>query len=147
MLELDLKIKKLHPDTKIPAYAKPGDAGLDLTATSCYFQSSTQCWVYGTGLALEIPDGYVGLIFPRSSISNYDLSLGNAVGVIDNKFRGEITFKFKQTNTLKDEVSQYKVGDRIGQLIIMPYPKVNIKVIDELSTTERGVGGYGSTGV
>lgn len=82
---LEVKFKKLVPEAKIPAYAKPGDAGLDLTATSKNWSDDFQCFIYGTGLAVEIPKGYVGLIFPRSSIRKYCLALTNCVGVIDSK--------------------------------------------------------------
>lgn len=82
---LEVKFKKLVPEAKIPAYAKPGDAGLDLTATSKHWSDDFKCFVYGTGLAVEIPEGYVGLIFPRSSIRKYCLALTNCVGVIDSK--------------------------------------------------------------
>ena len=100
-------------------------------------------YVYGTGLAMEIPKGYVGLIFPRSSISKTSHSLRNAVGVIDSGYRGEIIFKFS-INTHNSPV--YEVGERIGQMIIMPYPQVEFEEAFELSKTERGKGGYGSTG-
>lgn len=82
---MDVKIKKLHEDAIIPNYAKKGDAGLDLTAISFRYEAEYDCFVYGTGLALEIPKGYVGLIFPRSSNSKTTAYLTNSVGVIDSK--------------------------------------------------------------
>lgn len=100
--------------------------------------------VYGTSLAFELPEGYVGLLFPRSSISKYDLRLTDAVGVLDAHYRGEVTFKFKPTGFL--ECSHYEVGDRIGQLIIMPIPEIEFEEAEELSQTDRGTGGYGSSG-
>lgn len=159
---MEIKIKRLHPDAVIPCYAKTGDAGMDLTAVSMsYDEYGNIC--YGTGLAFEIPQGYVGLIFPRSSICKNQLLLSNAVGVIDSGYRGEVSFKFKPSMALdkrqcvkvdKDRlwsvaVKQneiYKIGERIGQMIIMPYPKVEFVEVDELSQTERGEGGYGSSG-
>ena len=93
---MEVKIKKLCDSAVIPSYAKPGDAGMDLVATSRIFDKYGNV-EYGTGLAMEIPEGYVGLLFPRSSISKQDLSLANAVGVIDSGYRGEIKFKFKPT--------------------------------------------------
>ena len=141
---MEVKIKKLHPDAVIPVYSKPGDAGLDLTATSIMGDSHDNI-VYGTGLAIEIPEGYVGLLYPRSSNSKTDLYLTNHVGVIDSGYRGEIMFKFRPINGVVD-ASIYGVGDRIGQLIIMPYPKVELIEVDELSDSERGEGGFGSTG-
>ena len=99
-------------------------------------------YVYLTGIALEIPSGYVGLLFPRSSVSRTCLSLANSVGVVDSGYRGEIMLKFGCSSTL----SCYKVGDRIGQLIIMPYPQVQFEQVEELSDSDRGEGGFGSTG-
>ena len=136
-----IRTKKLHPDAIIPKYAKPGDAGLDLTAT--WKRQVMDIVTYGVSLAIEIPDGYVGLLFPRSSIYKTKMTLSNCVGVIDSGYRGEIMMKFKMT----DNRTMYEVGDRIGQLVIMPYPKVEFEEVDELSETSRGSGGYGSTGV
>ena len=162
MRNIKVKIKKTRPDAVIPRYAKVGDAGLDLTATSMYYDEYGNI-CYGTGLAFEIPEGYVGLIFPRSSICKEQLLLSNAVGVIDSGYRGEVSFKFKPSMALDNRqcvkadeeklwsiaVRQndiYKVGDRIGQMIIMPYPSVEFEEVEELSETERGEGGYGSSG-
>ncbi len=144
MPKLKVRIKKFHPNAVIPKYANLGDAGVDLVAISKEYEESTECWVYGTGLGLELPDGYVGLIFPRSSLTKYSLSLGNHVGVIDAGYRGEVKFKFKP-NPLSS-LPTYKVGDKIGQLIVIPYPEVEFEEVDELTSTERGAGGYGSTG-
>lgn len=141
--QVKLKIKKIADNAIIPKYAKAGDAGLDLTATSKEWDETTRCVVFSIGLAIEIPEGYVGLIFPRSSICKTPLMLSNAVGVVDSGYRGEIKFYFK----IVDRSSKnYEVGDRIGQLIIMPYPQVELVEIDELSTSDRGVGGFGSSG-
>ena len=139
---MKVNVKKLHPNAVVPKYAKAGDAGMDLYATSESYDEHGN-YVYGTGLAMEIPKGYVGLIFPRSSISKTSHSLRNAVGVIDSGYRGEIIFKFS-INTHNSPV--YEVGERIGQMIIMPYPQVEFEEAFELSKTERGKGGYGSTG-
>lgn len=154
MERIDVKIKVVDSsiETVIPKYAKTGDAGLDLIATSIATISSDVNYIeYGTNLAIALPEGYVGLIYPRSSLSNYDLILSNHVGVIDSGYRGEIKFRFKKT--LRDGqlfnpiAKNYKVGDKIGQMIIMPYPKVFFEVVDELGETERGSGGFGSSGV
>jgi dUTP pyrophosphatase len=150
---MKVRIKKVHPDAVIPRYAKDGDAGLDLTATSMsYDEFGNIC--YGTGLAFEIPKGYVGLIFPRSSICKEQLLLSNSVGVIDSGYRGEVSFKFKpslaldslQCVTDRKLYGVYKVGERVGQMIIMPYPSIEFEEVDDLSETERGDGGYGSSG-
>ena len=143
---LEVKIKKLHKDSVIPTYAKSGDAGMDLTAISKSYDEHGNV-VYGIGLAFEIPKGYVGLLFPRSSNTKKDLILGNSVGVLDSGYRGEVVLKFKAA--LKDQHRMkeiYEIGDCIGQIIILPYPQVQFNVVDELSSTERGTGGFGSSG-
>lgn len=137
-----LKIKKLHEDAVIPSYAKTGDAGLDLTAISESWNDDSSIVTYGTGLAIEIPEGHVGLLFPRSSVYKTTLCLSNSVGVIDSGYRGEVMLKFRY---LEDGMV-YDIKDRVGQLIVMPIPTMEILEVDELSETERGEGGYGSTG-
>jgi dUTP pyrophosphatase len=141
--KFEVKIKKLRGDAVIPVYSKDGDAGLDLTATEI-ISNTTFGVTYGTGISMEIPKGYVGLVYPRSSIRNYDLTLSNSVGVIDSGYRGEIQVTFKKTNGL--DSLKYKTGDRVVQIIIVPYPKVTFVEVDELSKTERDKGGFGSTG-
>ena len=138
---MQVKIRMSHPDAKLPTYAKPGDAGMDMYCTD-FSMDDYGNYVYYTGIHMEIPTGYVGLIFPRSSISKTGLSLRNSVGVIDSGYRGEIMFKFSGNSSR----TSYEIGDRIGQIIIMPYPQVEFVEQEELSETERGVGGYGSTG-
>ena len=177
---LRVRVKKLTENAVLPTYAHDTDAGMDLYAASKTFDDYGNM-VIGTGIAVEIPKGYVGLVFPRSSICQHYCYMPNSVGVIDSDFRGEITFKFaartsesipqKLWNRLTKvfvgagyrqhlkaaetvdilnfwgrDGQSYQVGDRIGQLIIMPYPKVQLIESDELSTTDRGTGGYGSTG-
>lgn len=142
---MKVKVKKLHKNAVIPKYAKPGDAGLDLTAVDKSYDLDKNCIVYDTGLAFEIPDNHVGLIFPRSSICKKQLRLTNAVGVIDSKYRGSIKFFFKSENDICLS-NKYNVGDRIGQIIIIPYPSIEIEEAEKLNETERGSGGFGSTG-
>tara|TARA_B100001093_G_scaffold489236_1_gene527218 strand:+ start:1461 stop:1886 length:426 start_codon:yes stop_codon:yes gene_type:complete len=137
-----VKVRRLDAGAVIPKYAKPGDAGMDLYATTQSFDKHGN-YVYGTGLAIEIPEGYVGLLFPRSSISKTAHSLRNAVGVIDSGYRGEIMMKY-DINTRNLPV--YTVGDRIAQIIILPYPQIEFEEVGELSDSERGSGGFGSTG-
>ena len=123
---------------------------------------------YGTGLAFEVPEGYVMLIFPRSSVSKYDLSLANAVGVLDSSYRGELKLRFKRNYVIKhlgdnktleksafehrispteilicDKI--YEIGDKVGQIMIVPYPQIEFNEVEELSETQRGSGGFGST--
>lgn len=149
---MEVRIKKLHPNAVIPTYAKDGDAGMDLTAVTKSYDRDGNI-VYGTGLAFEIPKGHVGLVFPRSSLSRLDIALSNCVGVIDSGYRGEVTAKFKPAMLFNREQRPiilnnriYNVGERIAQLIIIPYPQITFVEADELSETERGAGGYGSSG-
>ncbi len=139
---MKVKVMKLDAGARIPKYSKRGDAGMDLYAVTQKFDNHGN-YVYGTGLAMEIPEGHVGLIFPRSSISKTAHSLRNAVGVIDSGYRGEIMMKF-DINTINSPV--YEVGDRIAQIIILPYPQIEFEETQELSDSERGTGGFGSTG-
>lgn len=139
---MKVKIKRLDKSAVIPKYAKDGDAGLDLTATAYKVNEKGQ-YVYTSDLALEIPDGYVGLLFPRSSICKKDLEMTNSVGVIDSNYRGPIKSVFNPTC---EDPEIYELGERFAQLIIIPYPKIEFEEVEELSETERGSGGYGSTG-
>jgi len=138
---MKVKIKKIHPEATIPSYAKPGDAGMDLTAVDVSTPGGKHI-TYHTGLAIEIPEGYVGLLFPRSSVYKTGQTLSNCVGVIDSGYRGEIMLKY----TLSPYGLDYQIGERVGQLIIMPYPHVEFVEENQLTQTERGEGGYGSTG-
>lgn len=139
---LDVKIKKLNSNAVIPSYSKDGDAGMDLVATEIISETTEQV-TYGTGISMEIPKGYVGLVFPRSSIRKYELELTNSVGVIDSGYRGEIQATF---NKVHHKLNKYNVGDRIVQIMIIPYPQVSFIEVEELSSSERGSGGFGSTG-
>jgi dUTP pyrophosphatase len=144
--QLKVNIKKLHSNAVIPSYSKDGDAGMDLVSTEI-ISETTQQITYGTGISMEIPKGYVGLVFPRSSIRKYDLALTNCVGVIDSGYRGELQATFKKTNWLKgNESEKYQIGDRIAQIMIIPYPQIKFEEVSELSNSDRGMGGFGSTG-
>jgi dUTP pyrophosphatase len=138
-----VKVKKLDSNAVVPSYSKVGDAGMDLTITK-EIENTSFSVSYGFGIAMEIPKGYVGLIFPRSSVRNQDLILSNCVGVIDSGYRGELQATFKKTQGL-DSI-KYKVGERGAQIIILPYPTIYMAEVPELSDTERGTGGFGSTG-
>lgn len=139
---MEIRIKKLVPEAVMPKKAHASDAGFDLVAVTAGFKNG--CWVCGTGLAFEIPDGYVGLVFPRSSIVGKDMSMANAVGVIDAGYRGEVTCRFRLTGNM--ELPRYGVGERVAQIVFMKLPDVELLESDELSDSERGEGGYGSTG-
>ena len=147
---LKVRFKKLVENAVIPSYSKEGDAGMDLTAVRTELVDyGNQLKVY-TGIAVEIPKGYVGLLFPRSSIVKTNNRLGNCVGVIDSGYRGEITFVFDNIaidpKLISDYDYSYQARDRVGQLVILPFPKVELEEVEELSESERGVGGYGHTG-
>ena len=152
---LDVLIKKLHADSKLPTYSKAGDAGMDLYAHNIKPSENNRdpFLEYGTGIAVKIPEGYVGLVFPRSSISKTPYILANSVGVIDSGYLGEIKLRYKIDSTVVEhsqygnvDVEYYDIGDRIGQLMILPYPTVNLVEVNELPSTERGDGGFGSSG-
>ena len=139
---MQIKFKKLRQEAVIPKRSTEGSAGYDLTAV--HVESEKERLICYTGLAVEIPAGYVGLIFPRSSIHKTGLALANSVGVIDSDYRGEISFVFyKEWPSFQ---TQYSNGDRVGQLMILPIPDLEFVEADSLSETERGTGGYGSTG-
>ena len=140
---LEIKFKKLVETAKCPTKAHPTDAGADLTAVSREWNEELKCWIYGTGIATESPEGYVGLVFPRSSIRKYTLAQCNAVGVIDSSYRGEIMVSYKLTS---DVEKIYNIGDKIAQFIILPYPEVSYKEVETLSETDRGENGHGSSG-
>jgi dUTP pyrophosphatase len=140
---MKIQFQKLHHDAVTPKRAHDTDAGFDLVATECDFAPGGM-FVCKTGIAVEIPLGYFGAIFPRSSIRNTPLILSNCVGVIDSGYRGEIVFSFRWVNTA--DGMQYKSGDRIGQLVILPLPEVEFEEVLVLSESKRGVGGFGSTG-
>lgn len=147
---LKVRFKKLVENAVTPSYSKEGDAGMDIIATHTEFiDYGNQLKVY-TGIAVEIPKGYVGLLFPRSSVVTTNNRLANCVGVIDSGYRGEITFIFDNININGDLISDYdytyQPRNKVGQLVILPFPKVELEEVEELSDSERGVGGYGHTG-
>ncbi len=138
---MKIRFQKLHPDAVTPKRAHPTDAGFDLVAIS--EAKSRGLYLYGTGIAVEIPEGYFGAIFQRSSVKDTCLTLSNAVGVIDSGYRGEIRFAFRWSMGIG---LTYGIGDRIGQLVILPLPAVEFEEASELSPSPRGNGGFGSTG-
>jgi dUTP pyrophosphatase len=157
-----IKYKKLVPEAKSPIRIFDVDAGFDLFALT---KTETPDFVeYGTGLAFEIPEGMVGLVFPRSSVTKYDFILKNSVGIIDASFRGEIKCRFYDTEKNLDyyrleidgfinkiynprnEKKHYKIGERICQIVFLELPKITLIEAEKLSDTERGSGGFGHTG-
>lgn len=140
---MEIKFKRLQDNAVMPTKAHATDAGCDLTAAN-FGTDLDGNFVYGAGIAVEIPTGFVGLVFPRSSVAGVGLQLTNCVGVIDSGYRGEVKMKFRPHG--RGVCNPYKVGDRIGQLIVMPYPEVTFTEVEQLSDSERGEGGYGSSG-
>ena len=143
---MEVKIKKLDSRAVIPTYSKPGDAGMDITAISMKFEENYI--EYGTGLSFEVPEGYVMLIFPRSSISTKGMMLANCVGVLDSGYRGELKLRFNIVCQPGKLLRQYyNPRDKIGQIMIIPYPIIEFTEVEELSDSVRGEGGFGSTGI
>lgn len=140
---MEIRVKRLSGNAVIPARAHEWDAGFDLVCTGVDEDRRHSCVVYHTGLAFEIPDGYVGLLFPRSSIYREDLALCNSVGVVDSGYRGEVMLRYRK---LQPHIHRYSTGDRVGQIVFVRLPEVELSESDTLTSTDRGEGGFGSTG-
>ncbi len=157
-----IKFKKLDENAVIPSYAHDGDVGMDMTTISVEYVPEKDMYIYHTGLACELEKGYGMFLFPRSSNSKTEAYLTNHVGIVDPIYRGEIQLRYKNRDRYRKSFwellsgkidmeralskAPYKVGDRVGQMVVFPYPQVHVQVVDELSETERGTGGFGSTG-
>jgi len=137
---MKIEIKRLHKNAKATK-AHDADAGVDLTATTC--EPGQHFVEYGTGVAVNIPKGYVGLLFARSSISKTDMMLANSVGVIDSGYQGEVKVRMRRLYGKQDS---YKIGDRICQLVIVPLVDYQFIEVDEFEQTDRGAGAFGSSG-
>ena len=142
---MEIKFKKLNDKAVEPKYAHNSDACVDLTVISREYDNITKCYVYGTGLAFELPENTVGLLFARSSICNKDMILSNHVGIIDSGYLGEVKAKFR-TTAPNHKASLYEIGERALQLMVIPRPKMTFTEVSELGTSERGTGGFGSSG-
>lgn len=138
--KLRIKFRKLKPNAKKPYQATRGSAGFDLYSTDVERTLLTE--KHNLGIAVQIPEGYVGLLFPRSSCAKTGKWMGNSVGVIDSDYVGELSAVFYT----REGAESYEVGDRVAQLLVIPTPHIEWKEVDELTPTERGSGGYGSTG-
>jgi dUTP pyrophosphatase len=143
--ELRISLRRLDPDLPLPSYAHPGDAGADLVAAEEVELSPGARAAVRTGVALAIPDGYVGLVHPRSGLAaRLGVTVLNAPGTVDAGYRGEILvilINHDRANTVK--ISR---GDRIAQLVVQRVERAVFEVVDELDDTARGAGGHGSTG-
>lgn len=167
--QVNVKFQKLVPEAVVPTFGREGDVGADLVCTSRHFDENGAA-VYGTGIAIQLPEGYYADLRARSSIAKYDLVLANGVGTIDPNYRGELILKFKPAAAFcetadaersgkttvdfdtiafpeKDyETTLYNIGDKIGQLVILPYPKVNFIEVEQVEDSNRGAAGFGSSG-
>lgn len=141
---MELRVK-LTDGAPLPKHAKEGDAGLDLTTREAVTVLPNSTKMVGTGVSVEIPAGYVGLVFPRSGLAGRrGVTLANCVGVIDSGYRGEIHAPLHNLDAWSAE--KIEAGERVCQLVIVPFETVQCVEVDELSDTERGGGGFGSTG-
>lgn len=141
---LEIKFKLNHPNAIIPKYAYDTDACFDLF---CAESKKSDLFVeYNTGINILIPEDYVGLLFPRSSVTNKTLILKNSVGVIDHGYLGDIKLRYYITPMHDDNVNTYDIGDRVGQMLIIPRPKIKLLQVESFEDTQRGTNGYGSTG-
>ncbi len=138
---MKIQYKLLYEGAVAPTKAHATDAGYDLTAWSASTSNVSDYIEYNTGVAINIPEGYVGLLFPRSSVSNKDIILKNCVGVLDSGYQGAILFRYRKYG---DNI--YQVGDRVGQLVILKLPEVELEETDSFTKSERGENGFGSTG-
>lgn len=142
---MQVKFKLIHPNAQPPKRAHRTDAGFDLYCAGTYYDHDSEQYICNSGVAFEIPEGHVGLIFPRSSICRTHLSLSNAVGVIDSGYRGAVSAVFNVTSCKRNRVL-YRTGERFCQLVILPIPAVEFIETQELEDSDRGAGGYGSSG-
>lgn len=146
MTEVQIEIKALNEAAKIPSYAYSGDAGMDLSASESLTLQPFERALVPTGLAIALPEGYAGFVLPRSGLAiKHGITVVNTPGLIDSNYRGEL--KIILQNTDPHEPFTIHGGDRIAQLVVMPVPHMSFTPVDVLSNTERGEGGFGSSGV
>ena len=142
---MKIRFKKIHPQARDPERAHNDDAGFDLRALSQEWSVHESEGLYtelNTGIAFEIPKGYVGLLFPRSSISKTNHMLRNSVGVVDSGYRGAVKFRF--TNDVGRNA--YKIGDKIGQIVFLELPEIHLELSENLAMSKRDLSGFGSSG-
>ena len=145
-LGVRLPVRRIDPSLPLPAYQRDGDAGLDLRAASDLTLRPGERGVVGTGIAVAIPSGYVGLAVPRSGLAvRAGLSMVNTPGIVDSGYRGEV--RIALINHDLTEPIEIKRGERVGQLVIVPVVAAEVVETDELPSSERGEGGFGSTGL
>lgn len=145
MSAITVPIKRLDPEAVIPSYAYAGDAGLDLRALETLVLKPFERALIPTGLAIAIPEGYAGFVQPRSGLAlKRGLSIVNTPGLVDSHYRGELKIIAINLDPVND--IQIEKGERIAQLVIQEVPVVTLTVVDELDATDRGAGGFGSSG-
>lgn len=145
---MQVKVKKLDSNAKLPTYATDGSGCFDLYAVGQLTKSKAdqRAQVARTGLAFEIPEGHVMLIFSRSGHGfKYGVRLSNCVGVIDSDYRGEVMVSLRGDGDMIP-LAPFQDGQRVAQALVVPLPRVTFTEVDELTETERGAGGFGSTG-
>ncbi|MBF1668584.1 dUTP diphosphatase [Rothia sp. (in: high G+C Gram-positive bacteria)] len=146
MTPVNVHIKLLDPELPAPAYAKPGDAGADLRSRIDFELEPGERALVPTGVAIALPEGYVGLVHPRSGLATKNgITIVNAPGTVDSGYRGELMVTL--LNTDKTKSFHVQRGDRIAQLVIQKYEHATFTVVDELDQTERGSSGFGSSGI
>ena len=142
---MDLPVKRLNDEARLPQRAHDGDAGLDLCACEAAHLGPGERWSVGTGIAIEVPDGHAGLVLPRSGLAReHGIALVNAPGLIDSGYRGEV--RVLLLNTDPAETFRIEAGDRIAQLVIVPIATAVVVEADALTESARGGGGFGSSG-
>ena len=137
-----MDLQRLDLDLPVPGYAHPGDAGIDLYAAHNAIVTGDTVLIF-TGVAVAVPDGYGGLVCPRSGLAKHGVTVANAPGVIDSGYRGELMVRL--TTTSKNPYRVHR-GDRIAQLLVVPILRPEVNVVVDLDDTERGANGFGSTG-
>jgi dUTP diphosphatase len=142
---IEVPVIRLREDAVVPARAYPGDAGLDLVACEHHEIAPGERALVGTGIAVAIPDGHAGLVTPRSGLAARNgISIVNAPGLVDSGYRGELRVLLH--NTDPSEPFVVEPGMRVGQLVVVAVPEAVLREVSELPDSERGVGGFGSTG-
>lgn len=143
---IELPIRRLDPSVELPTYAYAGDAGLDLRANEDVTLAPHERCLISTGLAVAIPEGFAGFVQPRSGLAlKQGLSMANTPGLVDSHYRGEL--KVCAVNLDDEHPITIERGERIAQLVIQRVPTVRLVEVDELDETDRGAGGFGSSGV
>ena len=142
---MELDVKLLHPDAQPPARTRRGDAGYDLRSVEAFTLAPGERRVVPTGVAIALPDGVAGLVVPRSGLAaRHGISVVNGPGLVDPNYRGELRVVLVN---LGDEPFRADAGDRIAQLLLVPFVAPALRVVDELPPSERGADGFGSSGV